>query len=163
MVVSKSDINLEQYTRCWIFPSEQPLVGWEKQVQKPVEEFLSKWKNERNPLVQGGWDVLHNHFIVFYADETAFPLSGCSIDSMHRFVSSLGQQYNIELPSRKLFYQDENGNVLTATRPEFRMLVKEGVITSSTMVFDTTITKPQFFIEGLFVLPAEKSWHKALL
>ena len=156
-------MNLEQYTRCWIFPSEQPLSEWKKQVQEPVAKFLSKWKNERNPLVQGEWEVLHNHFVVFYADETEFRLSGCSIDSLHRFVSSLGQQHGIEFPSRKLFYQDEQGNVLFATRSEFKALVQEGKMTSSSLVFDITVTNPKSFAENKFLLPVEDSWHKALL
>ena len=56
-------------------------------------------------------------------------------------------------------WTDEQGQMHFANRPEFVAKVREGVISSSTLVADTLVqTKAQ--LAEKWMVPFEKSWHK---
>jgi hypothetical protein len=102
---------------------------------------------------------MQNRFVVLMVDESQAGASGCSIDKSVYFVQGVEQAFGVKMFDRMLFaYQNEAGEVKTASSIEFDQLYKNGLINDETLVFDNLVkTKADF--EGKWLKPLKDSWH----
>ncbi len=149
--------------RLWIYCSSISLEPHINGIRTTLEGFMNSWKNEKNPLVQGDFQILHNHFLLVFADETAASLSGCSIDSLQRQILKLGQGLGVDFLNRQVYFESQDGVIQNASRLEFRELAKKGEVNGESWVFDTALTQEKDYLEKGFRLQAKDSWHSRLL
>ena len=105
--------------------------------------------------------VKYNRFLVLIVDENQAGASGCSIDKSVRFMTEIGQQYNINLLDRfNLAYRD-GGEVLSAPRSIFEELIKQGRIGNDTIVFNNMVQNVAE-LQNKWEVPFKDSWHVQL-
>ena len=88
-------------SRVWIFQSSRPIESREcDTIMKQAVKFAEQWTAHSNDLM-ASVDVLHDHFVVVAVDESKADASGCSIDSMTRFIKDQGVKMDIDFFDRK--------------------------------------------------------------
>ena len=154
-------VNLPTSARIWIYGAEKPLTPDLVQVvQNHMAAFMNDWQSHGRPVTPS-WKLFHDRFLVIGADEEAFSLSGCSIDSMARTLEVLKRQYGLKFTNSggKIFYRNSEGTIECVERFAFGNLVKRGLINDKTVVFDSTIATVGNFLEGQWEKPMRESWH----
>ena len=145
--------------RVWIYQADRILTDQEKsEIQISLDEFAKSWKVHGSPL-QANASVVDNLFIVLAVDEDYASASGCSIDSSVRFLKGIEQKYNLSLFDRMQVAYKLNNELQVASRPVFEELVKTGVITDDTIVYDNTLTSEDE-LSAKWAIPFKDSWHK---
>ena len=150
-------------SRVWVYTSNRPLSPEEAAfAQQNLDAFCHQW-TAHNQALKAAAEVVENQFLVLMVDETQAGASGCSIDKSVHFLERLGEEIGVDFFERMRFaWTDEQGQMHFANRPEFVAKVREGVISSSTLVADTLVqTKAQ--LAEKWMVPFEKSWHKRLV
>jgi len=142
--------------KCWIFASEEPLDL--KYLESNLIPFLATWKGENHPHIPAEFALLYGHFIVVAVEDKHLPLSGCSMDSLVRFILKWEKQDQRVLMSRKLFFNTNAAQVRSLDRFNFIQEIKLGKIGLDTFVFDPCIDR----LENLdsFCQPLRLSWHR---
>lgn len=151
---------LPDHSRLWIFTSDTT-IGEEKQpaIRSEVEDFLRSWNAHGKP-VEAGYELREGKFLMIGASDRAEDPSGCSIDALTRFVRSLGETLGYNFMSSPLIhYRTESGEIVSVPRPAFKQQAAEGSITSSTIVYDASLSKLSELRAGKLEMPAGKSWH----
>lgn len=154
---------LPQVGRVWLFASDRPLVGKDKDLLLgEVDRFLNQWKAHGHPL-RCAREWRDDRFLAIGIDPTEEQASGCSIDGLFRGLQMLEKSLNTRLVAGgRVFYRDSSGSAKLAARPEIDSLAKKGELTSSTPVFDLSITELSEY-RARFESPAGKTWVAALL
>ena len=151
-------------SRVWVFGTDRKLDEAEVSVLLgAVDDFLPQWAAHGTPLrSRRAW--LRGRFLVVAADVKAALPSGCSIDALVRVVQGVEERIGARLVGgAAVWYQDREGRVRRATRPEFRALGRSGEVTFETVVFDTSVTALGDVTAGRWEGPAGERWHAALL
>jgi hypothetical protein len=146
-------------SRVWIYQSNQAFSETQAQeLQLKIKAFCKTWVSHSNQLKADGV-LMQNRFVVLMVDESQAGASGCSIDKSVYFVQGVEQAFGVKMFDRMLFaYQNEAGEVKTASSIEFDQLYKNGLINDETLVFDNLVkTKADF--EGKWLKPLKDSWH----
>lgn len=87
-----------------IFASQTPFSEPQKQMlETEMNRFLSQWKTHGAPMV-ADVRILFDTMLVVAVDEKAVLPSGCSLDSLFRFVLSLEEKHGLRLTDRNLLY-----------------------------------------------------------
>src|SRR3546814_5314137 len=146
-------------SRGWIFQANRELSPDEIKWAFPkLQGFISEWQAHGQALA-AKVEIRYNRFIVVMVDETNSAASGCSIDSLHRFMQELEKALNIQLFDRLHIAWKDQEKVVSANRNTFGELLKSGQITSSTIVFNNLVaTKKE--LEGNWEVPLSQSWHQ---
>jgi len=96
-------------------------------------------------------------------DQSTAGASGCSIDGLFRTLKALEPKLGGSLvTSGLIFFRDDQGAIQSVDREQFAALARDGKITSSSRVFDPTVTTLGEW-RARFQLNAEDSWHSKLL
>ena len=150
-------------SRIWIYGAERAMTEAETATAKAkLQEFVSGWASHRREL-KASADVLHNRFLVVAVDETKAEASGCSIDGSVHFIQGLGAELGIDFFNRMRFsYRDENGNIQTVGRDEFKDLYRTGRLVNDSIVFDPLV-KELGELRQIFERPLEDSWHSRMV
>ncbi len=150
--------SLPDNSKVWIYQSNRELSDGEvNQLHSLIKEFIQQWTSHSRKVIADGV-VIYNRFIVLAADESAFTVSGCSVDSLVGFIKRLEQQFNIHLFDRFSIAYRENGLIKTAAQSAFQHLVDNGDVTQDTMVFNNLVATVKDFRES-WEIPISKSWH----
>lgn len=151
---------LDGSAKVWIFPSTAALSDEAiRIVTHRMQRFLDGWTAHGSP-VKASAHVADGRFLVIAADST--DVSGCSIDGLFTAVRDL--QHDVAttfLDSTQILYRDANGEVRSATRPQFRALAGSGEVNLQTPVFDSSVDSLSDFRDGRMERPARDSWHAA--
>src|SRR3546814_18178135 len=83
---------------------------------------------------------MYNRFIVVMVDETNSAASGCSIDSLHRFMKELEKALNIQLFDRLHIAWKDQEKVVSANRNTSGDMLKSGQLHSSTLVVNKLVS-----------------------
>ncbi len=155
--------SLPDSARVWIFGAESPVVGQASDdLLAAVDRHLSSWKAHGAPLVCAR-DWVGNRFLAVAVDEAATGASGCSIDGMFRVLADVEEAVGTSLVGGgRIFWRDEGGAIRTSSRNEFVSAAREGEVTESTKVFDTTVNTVGGW-RGSFERPVGETWHSKLL
>ncbi|MEM8524272.1 MAG: hypothetical protein AAGG68_06500 [Bacteroidota bacterium] len=149
-------------SRVWIYQSNRPFTDKELlEVRQYLQQFATQWVSH-NRALRAFAEVYHNQFIVLIVDESQAGASGCSIDASVHFLQQLQAKFDVNLFDRMTFAYQENGEVKTAHRSEFKQLYQAGKISDETLVFDNLVNTKGAF-EKQWVKPLGESWHRKMV
>jgi hypothetical protein len=87
---------LPDHSRLWIYQTDRALTADEMgHALTELSAFLSSWAAHGNQLV-GGAEFINPYVLIVAADEHCVPASGCSIDTLTRFITELGNKLNCD-------------------------------------------------------------------
>jgi hypothetical protein len=152
-------MNFSENSKVWIYQSTSELNADEvTRITSILNEFTIGWTAHNNQL-KAKAEVRYNRFIILVVDETQAGASGCSIDKSVNLMKALEQEFNISLFDRfNTAYRD--GEVIrSASRNEFEELIKQGKVTTDTIVFNNLVPTLQDFT-AKWEVPFKNSWHQ---
>lgn len=145
-------------SRVWIFQADREFTPDEIKWAFPkLQGFIEEW-NAHGRALAAKVEIRYNRFIVVMVDESSAAASGCSIDSLHRFMQELEKALNVRLFDRMNIAWKENDKVVSADRVAFEELLQSGRITSSTIVFNNLAATKKALDES-WEVPISQSWH----
>ena len=154
---------LSSESRVWIFQADRFLAEDEVNfIRKQLSEFIPQWATHGKGLY-GGFEVLHDLFIIVGVDESRMPPSGCSIDSMMHRIQQIAKELNVDFLNRlNTAYIGEDQQIHLANQQEFKQLLRDHRIGENTLVFNNLIqTKSELMTK--WKTSVNNSWHKNLL
>jgi len=151
--------SLPDAARLWIFGAGRDLDPAEADaLARSVERGLAGWAAHGSP-VTWGYTLRHDRFLLIGVDESATALSGCSIDNAVREMRALEADLDLSLLDHgRVFFRD-GAAVRTVSRTEFREAAEAGQVTRDTVVFNNVISTVGDLRQGLWEVPAHRSWH----
>lgn len=149
--------------RVWIFGAAAPVDEVDAtKLLAATDAFLLQWNAHGHPLTCAR-EWRDEHFLVIGVDQRTEGASGCSIDGMFRTLRGLEPAIGTSLVVGGLvFFRDHLGLLHSVARAEFERLAATGAVTSTTPVFDTSVTTAGDYRDR-FEGPAGARWHAALL
>lgn len=130
-------------------------------IEARLEEFLPIWNSHGAP-VTGAFELVEGRFLVL-AGWCADDISGCSIDSSVRVIKMLRDEHALDgLDRTWIFHRADDGQIRADRRADFREMVRNGVVTERTKVFDTTVQTLGALRTGAFEVDYAASWHARL-
>lgn len=148
-------------SRVWIYGARERLTPQQVEaLGAHMTGFLEEWRSHGREVTPG-WELVHDQFLVIAVDERAMHVSGCSIDSMFRAVEAFGQATRLDFSrsGNHVFYRNPNNGIERIDRPAFAGLVRQGLVSAETIVFDNTIALLADFRNGRWEVPVRRSWH----
>lgn len=145
-------------SRVWVYQSDKKLTDDAvAQIQQRLNNFTTQWTAHNNQLQATG-EVRYNRFLILIVDETQAGASGCSIDKSVRFMQEIEREFNINLFDRFNLAYKAAGEVLSLPRHAFEDLLKQGAITSDTIVYNNLVQNLTE-LETKWEVPFKDSWH----
>ena len=150
---------LPDHGRLWVFPLSRDLTATEVATcLELVDAFLDQWAAHGVPL-RSARELRDARFLLVGVDVDAEAPSGCSIDALVNRLRTLGTELGVTFIDHAPVWFRAEGEIRTVSRAEFRALAAEGDATSSTRVFDTSLTRVDQLRAGALERPAAESWH----
>jgi len=147
-------------SRTWIFQSARELRASESEkITSELNAFVENWLSHGS-LLKASYKLLHNRFIIFFADEEGDRMCGRAIDASVRFIRELEARYGLSLLERNRVAYIKNGKVLSCTLDELGQKIDDGEITSNTILFNNLVSTREEF-EQSWMVPLSKSWHRS--
>jgi len=132
-------MQFSENSRVWVYQSDRKLTDGEViQLQILLDNFTAGWTAHNNQLKAKG-EIRYNRFLILTVDENQAGASGCSIDKSVHFMKQVEQQFNINLFDRFNLAYREGNEVLSVPRHNFEELLKQGRITTNTIVFNNMV------------------------
>lgn len=102
---------LDNHSQIWVYQADRALTEEEKSfIQKELSIFTEEWESH-GEMLNGAINIVDNYFIVLGVQPPSGKLCGGSVDSLFRFVKSIGQNINVDFFNRlKVLTIDEHGN-----------------------------------------------------
>ncbi|MBV7440302.1 hypothetical protein KRX57_02630 [Weeksellaceae bacterium TAE3-ERU29] len=149
-------------SRLWVFMGDRSFdeneLGFIKEV---FSEFMSQW-NTHGAKLKADFEIINNQFIVVIADQSSIVASGCSIDSLTRYIKLIEQKINVSLTNRMLIGYEDSGKIEVSNLLEFKGKIKSNEITPDTIIYDNSVSSLFDFREK-WCLPLKDSWAKRFL
>jgi hypothetical protein len=145
------------HARVWVYKSAAALTAEQQDmILERGARFTADWA-AHGAALDACVDVLHDHFVVVSVDEQQAMASGCSIDKSVRFVQELERELGASLTDRMVVLYEKEGAVRTCRVPEVESLIKQGELSTDTVVFDDLVgTKSD--MDRRFRVPLKESW-----
>lgn len=87
---------LSEDSRIWIYQTNRALSDKEMvQLSGELNQFIANWAAHGSGLF-ADFSFFSPYTLIVAVDETKVPPSGCSIDALVRFLTNLGQQFNLD-------------------------------------------------------------------
>jgi hypothetical protein len=148
--------------KVWIYMADRFLSESEVDAIKLyLQKFISQWNSHGNQLHAETW-IEENLFLIFKVDENLARASGCSVDSLNRFIKIIEQELNINFFDRQRIAFRSNNHVQTLDFKEFKLLFEEGKVDLDTIVYNPLVSN-QNELNVNWQLPLSKSWHRRIL
>lgn len=151
---------LPDKSQLWVFGIERSLTEVEERnFVNNLDDFLETWAAHGEVMICGR-EVTSSRFLFVAVDLTSVPPSGCSIDGLVHFLKKqeLGLDLKI-IDNSPVWYRSKEG-IERVSRGEFRELVQDGIVTETSTVFDTGISRLSELRKGHWEKCARDSWHK---
>lgn len=149
---------MQENSRVWIYQSNRPLNNIEVEVLEPMlENFTKTWTAHNNQL-KAAFEIKYNQFLVLIVDENKAGASGCSIDKSVHLMKKIEQKFNINLFDRFNIAWKNKEEVLSASRDEFELLIKDNQINLDTTVFNNLVENYGQYLQN-WEVPFKDSWH----
>lgn len=149
-------------SKIWIFMAERSLTMTERDVVTTyMTQFIPQWKAHGNAL-KAGFELIENQFLVVIVDETPAAASGCSIDSMTRFIQEIEKKIGVSFTNRMLVTYIENNEFVTEPLLKFKQRVKCGELAENTIVCNNSVATLSDFWDN-WQQPLAESWVKDLV
>lgn len=152
---------LPEDARVWVYPSSRKFYPQEIEgLEEKLKDFVSNWKSDDDNF-KGSFELLHNRFIVFYADEVS-QLTNKDIDAQVGFILQLQEAYKIELLDRMNACFKQGEFIQYKDLKEFKKLVKNKSVNEKTIVFNNLIeTKDE--LKNNWEIAMTDSWYNRFL
>ena len=146
--------------RLWIYATDRALTSAEKnKIRSFFEDFIAGW-HSHGRKVSAAFDLFHSRFIVIAANIPDADISGCGIDASVHALDQIARESGFSvLSGLHVFYRNADGDIVSASRPGFRKLVRSDEIKGDTPVFDTSLNHLRQLRQHRFELPARDAWH----
>lgn len=130
----------DENSRLWVFMSERALLDDEiSTINELLKVFIPEWKTHGQEM-KAGFEVIEKRFIIIGADESVTGASGCSIDSLTRYIKMIEGKIGTVFTNRMLIaWRGDDGVLNTNSLSEFRQKVKSGEIGSETIIYDNSV------------------------
>ena len=153
---------LPDQARVWIYQAERTLTDNETDsIKAKAAEFVTRWAAHGEKLI-GAIEVFHLRFIFVFVDEERVEASGCSIDSMFRFIRSLEADLGVKLLDSMAVTFRQGDRFVTCNRQDFKNMLDSGEIDADTIVFNNLVRTKREFETG-WEIPLRESWHARLM
>ena len=127
-----------------------------------TQQFIEQWVSHGRP-VQGAAVLEANRFLLVAGEIAGGAISGCGIDTLMHAIEEASTIENCQLLSSMLiYYRSENGQVNFVSRGNFRKMVSEGLISSTTKVFNPGICTLGALRAKEFELPLAESVYSRM-
>ena len=154
-------MEFSQNSRVWVYQANRKLSDAEAaQIQQEADSFVTGW-TAHNSQLKAKAEIRYNRFIILIVDEGPAGASGCSIDKSVRFIKQLEVQFNISLLDRFNLAYREGSEVLSAPRSVFENLVRQGTITTESIVFNNMVQNLNE-LQTKWEVAFKDSWHVQL-
>ena len=154
-------MQFSEQSRVWIYQSDRELYDEQvKQLHEILNNFAAEW-TAHNHQLKAKAEIRYNRFLILIVDESQAGASGCSIDKSVNFMKKVEQQFGIHLFDRFNFAYRNGEKVLSLPRHDFERMLKEGKITTNTIVFNNLVQDLQQ-LETKWEVPFKDSWHLQL-
>lgn len=124
---------------------------------KNCSDFVNEWTAHQNKL-DANCEIHGNRLLLMKVDEAYYRASGCSIDKLNRFVKEQENSFAIELMNRLLVAYSNNGKTEVVHSSKIKELIKDGVLSENTPVYDNTISSSDQF--SVWIKPLKETWLK---
>jgi hypothetical protein len=149
-------------SRVWIFQANREFTAVEnKAISNELLQFVENWLSHGS-LLKAYYEIFHNRFIVFFADEQGDNMCGRAIDASVRFIKELEKKYGVSLLDRSRVAYRKDGQIYACTLDELGQRIEEGEITPDTEVFNNLVSTKEEF-EKNWTVPLSKSWHRSYI
>lgn len=150
--------SLPDSSRVWIYQSNRNLTDEEADaIREKTVVFLNDWK-AHGAALKAVADILYNRFLIIMVDEHTASATGCSIDSSVHFVQSLQEKYQLNFFDRlQIAYKNEESNIASFRLAEKDELLKSGILTQKTIIFNNTVTSKKDWNTS-WKIPIKDSW-----
>ena len=153
---------MPESARVWVYQSNRAFnEGEEIEIRQRLWDFVEEW-NTHGKKVYGFGGIWHHRFIVLMADEKQYSVSGCSRDSIDRFIQKTEKEFSVNLLDRWSVAYRHNNGIEAVDRTTFGQLIKQGVIGGDTVVFNNLVDNKRDF-EHKWEVAFSDSWHKQVL
>jgi len=154
--------DLPDHARVWVYKTARDLSHAEQNlVRDRGAAFTSTWAAHGAPL-DAAVEVLHDRFVVVAVDEEQAKASGCSIDKSVGFIKQLEQDLNLMLTDRMVVVYEVKNGVTSCRLQNLPELLKEGILTADTIVFDDLVPTVGE-LRARFRVPLRSTWLERYL
>jgi len=151
-------MNISENSRVWIYQSDRPFTTEEEQaITQILHDFTKEWQAHGHALAALA-EIFHHQFIVISVDEQIAGATGCSIDKSVHLMKTIETKFNINLFDRFRMAYKSGDDIINCSREEFEERIKNGLITSQTLVFNNLISRRKE-LETSWNIPLSESWH----
>ena len=148
--------HLSDEARLWVIALDGDESGLQGLLTR-TQQFFEQWVSHGRP-VQGAAVLEANRFLLIAGEVAGGAISGCGIDALMRAIKEAATIENCQLLSSMLiYYRSESGEVNYVSRGNFRKMVSEGLISSTTKVFNPGIFTLRVLRGKEFELPLADS------
>ncbi len=145
-------------SRIWVFQADRMLSSSESlSLSTKAQAFTQSW-SAHDIALKASAAVIHGLFLIVAVDEADTDASGCSIDSMTRFVREAGQEFNINFFDRKRVAIDVDSGI------ELKLFSEAGEIArkqEDLKVYDSLVSTLGE-LRSEWKKEFNKSWHARL-
>ncbi len=128
---------------------------WKVENIERFKQFLTQWKAHQVEL-KTEFHEINNYLIALTINEDYNVASGCSLDSLTRFLKEIEPHQKGIFNRFNIFINNDN-EVELHSIDELKELLKNNVISENTLYFDTLINNVQM-LEKDFLKPIKQSW-----
>lgn len=161
MYVNFNDLN--KNSKVWVFQSssEIPELSLEN-ISNDSKDFLDQL-NSHGRSLKSSFKLAYNHFLIIAVENSKNEISGCSIDTITRFVKKLEVTYNLTFFDRLIVkYKKNNENIKSTSLNEFKTICKTKLIDDDIIVFNNLV-KNIDELENIWETNIHNSWLKRFL
>ena len=145
------------HSRVWIYMANRTFSEAEEiEIESQLTGFCSTWAAHGQSLSSSGI-IINKCFIVLCVDENRAGASGCSIDKSLHFIKSIENRFGVSLTDRQLIAYKGNDEIKTFRLEELDSLVRNGILTHETLIFDNLVTSLND-LRTRWLTPAKNTW-----
>ncbi len=146
-------------SRVWVYQSDRELTTAEQNsFSQILSRFVSQW-NAHGKALQGGFEVLKNHFIILWVNEENHAASGCSIDSSVKCIKEIESNFKLNLTDKSIIAFKIADKIELIHFNKIKEAIQQGRITEGTIMFDNSVANHKEFTNRWQVKAAD-SWVK---
>ncbi|MCB9033989.1 MAG: hypothetical protein H6553_09140 [Chitinophagales bacterium] len=131
-------------------------------INQDIQQFSEVWLSHTK-AVKNYAQIYFNRVIVFFVDDAFNAVGGCSKDSLHQFIKSLGEKYNINFFDRMQFlYWNADNQLCDFNFNEAEQLIQNEVLTADTLIVNHQVDTKAIF-ENNVKIPLKLSYFSKFL
>jgi hypothetical protein len=154
--------DMSPLSRVWVFQSNRFLSAVQQElIHSKLSSFVAEWATHGTPL-HASFEIKNNCSVIVAVDENIQAASGCSISSLTAQFESFGAEFKLSFFDRFSIAHLSNNEVVLSSVNEFKDLIKTGVVTSDTLVYNNLIALKED-LSCKWEIPLHDSWQKRYL